>query len=243
VVSLAHSAVLLLAVLVLAPVLARVPMAALGGILAVTAWRMNDWHEIRQIFGRRFKSAVFAFVSTMVATVALDLTQAIIIGVGLSALIFVFQISRSKIVKVPVSVDKMRHAGYEMRCDPSNIVVVYVVGPLFFGTANTFSAAMENLNGARDVVLSLRTVPLLDTTGINVLETLIQRIESRGGKVYLSGLNDPVRSYLERAGILQHLGEDHVFWSGDQAIIAADRYRFAKLSTGEQKVVLNPSPV
>jgi SulP family sulfate permease len=233
VVSLVHSGVLLLAALVLAPVLARVPMPALGGILAVTAWRMNDWHEIRQIFGRRFKSAMFAFVSTMLATVALDLTQAIIIGVGLSALIFVFQISRSQIVKMPVSVEKMRAQGYEMRCDASRIVVVYVVGPLFFGTANTFNMAMENLNGAQDVVLSLRTVPLLDTTGIGVIEDLIRRVEDSGGKLYLSGLNDPVRSYLERSGVIAHLGEDHIFWSGDQAIIAADRYRAG----------LQPSPV
>ncbi len=243
VVSIVHSVVLLLAVFVLAPVLARVPMAALGGILAVTSWRMNDWHEIRQIFGRRFKSAMFAFVATMLATVALDLTQAIIIGVGLSALIFVFQISRSKVIKMPVLAEKMQAAGYEMRCDPSRILVVYVVGPLFFGTASTFSHAMENLIGAQDVVLSLRTVPLLDTTGIGVLEALIERVEANGGRVYLSGLNDPVRLYLERAGIVKHLGEDHVFWSGDQAIIAADRYRASQIPQSGETPLLQPSPV
>src|SRR5690606_4011220 len=102
------------AALVLAPVISRVPLAALGGVLAVTAWRMNEWDEIRSIFRRRFKSAMFAFVSTLIATVALDLTQAIILGVGLSALIFVFQSSRAKVVYAPVSVERMRTAGYEM---------------------------------------------------------------------------------------------------------------------------------
>ncbi|HEX2905675.1 MAG TPA: SulP family inorganic anion transporter [Phototrophicaceae bacterium] len=225
VVSLVHSAVLLLAALVLAPLLARVPMAALSGVLVVTAWRMNEWDEIRSIFSRRFKSAMFAFGSTLLATVALDLTQAIVLGVGLSAVIFVFQISRTKINIVPVSAETMRKQGYDLQTDGEKIAVVYVMGPLFFGTANAFNATMENINGARDVILSLRIVPLMDTTGISAIENAIERIEAKGGRVYLSGLNEPVRTYLERAGILKHLGNDHIFWSADQAIIAADHYR------------------
>ncbi len=225
VVSLVHSGVLLLAALVLGPVLARVPLAALAGVLAVTAWRMNEWFEIRQIFGRRFKSAIFAFTSTLIATVALDLTQAIILGVGLSALIFVVQISRTKVQIAPVSAEIMRKQGYELRTDGNQMAVIYIIGPLFFGTVNTFNTVAAQLNGARDIILSLRIVPLLDTTGIAALEDFIERQEAVGRRVYLSGLNEPVRAYLERAGILQHLGEDRVFWSADQAIIAADRYR------------------
>ncbi len=225
VVSIVHSVTLLLAALALAPLLSRVPMAALAGILAVTAFRMNDWPEIHELGRRRFKSALFAFLSTMLATVALDLTQAIILGVGLSALIFVAQISRGKVIVAPVQPEKMREQGYEMQSDGKGMIVAYVIGPLFFGTANTFNSALENLNGAKDVILSLRTVPLLDTTGIGVLEDLIARVEKNGGRVYLSGLNDPVRSYLERAGILKHLGEQNVFWSAYEAIVAADRFR------------------
>ena len=225
VVSLVHAGVLLLAALALSPVLARVPLAALAGVLAVTAWRMNEWFEIRQIFGRRFKSAMFAFVSTLIATVALDLTQAIILGVGLSALIFVVQISRTKVQIAPVSADIMRKQGYDLRTDGNRMAVIYIIGPLFFGTVNTFTNVAAQLNGAQDIILSLRIVPLLDTTGVAALEDFIERQEASGRRVYLSGLNDPVRAYLERAGILKHLGEDRVFWSADQAIIAADRYR------------------
>ncbi|HLV35722.1 MAG TPA: sodium-independent anion transporter, partial [Spirillospora sp.] len=73
--------------------------------------------------------------------------------------------------------------------------------------------------------LSLRTVPLLDTTGIRAIEDLIHRLEASGRCIYLSGLNDQVRSYLERAGIIAHLGEERVFWSAYEAIMAADRIR------------------
>jgi SulP family sulfate permease len=236
--SIVHSLALLLAALLLAPVISRVPLAALAGVLAVTAWRMNDWPEIREIFHRRFKSAMFAFVSTLIATVVLDLTQAIILGVGLSALIFVFQISRAQVVLAPVSVEKMRAEGYEMQCDADRIMVVYVVGPLFFGTVNTFNMALEKLNGVEDLVLSLRTVPLLDTTGIRAIEDLIQRLEGSGRRVYLSGLNDQVRSYLERAGIIAHLGEDRIFWNAYEAIMAADRYRAQQTSKDQDHKLL-----
>lgn len=233
VVSVTHALVLLLAALVFAQVMANIPMAALAGVLAVTAWRMNDWGEIRHIFGRRFKSAIFAFLTTLAATVALDLTQAIIIGLALSAVIFVFQISRGATTVTPASAETMRKRGYEMRTDSERMAVVYVVGPLFFGNCAAFSHALEDLGNIRDVILSLRTVPLLDTSGIGAIEALIERVEARGGQVYLSGLNEPVRSYLQRAGVLDHLGADHLFWSADQAIIAADGYRAGLLPPSE----------
>ena len=80
-----HAAILLLSMFVLAPVMSQIPLSALAGILIVTAWRMNDWENIHFIFGHKFKSGITKFAITMVATVFLDLTKAIIIGVALSA--------------------------------------------------------------------------------------------------------------------------------------------------------------
>jgi SulP family sulfate permease len=166
---------------------------------------------------------MFAFLTTLLATIALDLTQAIILGVGLSALIFVFQISRGKVSVSPVSADKMREAGHLMQSDGTQIAVVYVVGPLFFGTAPRFEEATGGLGGYQDVILSLRTTPLLDTTGLGQLDKLIHETEARGGRVWLAGLNEPVERYLQRAGILDHLGPDRIHWSAFEAIAAADR--------------------
>src|SRR5258708_12416111 len=154
---------------------------------------------------------MFAFTSTLIATVVFDLTQAIIIGVGFWAVIFVFQISRAKVDLAPVSVEKMRAEGYDRQFEGDRIIVAYIVGPLFFGTVSTFNAAMEHLNGMQDVILSLRTVPLLDTTGISALEDLIERLEHNGSPVYLSGLNEPVRSSLQPAGVTKHLADVHTF--------------------------------
>lgn len=226
--SIVHSIVLLCAALFLAPLISRIPMAALAGVLTVTAWRMNDWPVIRKIFQRKFLSPVLKFSVTMLATLALDLTQAIILGVGLAALMFILESSQAQVIVSPVSEEKMRKSGYNIISDTDRLFVVYVVGPLFFGTVNTFNSTMDAIEGECDVILSLRTVPLLDTTGIEALERQLNRIQQAGGRVYLSGLSDPVRADLERAGVIQRLGSDKVFWSAYEAIIAADRYRAQK---------------
>ena len=76
------------------------------------------------------------FLLTLAATAVFDLTQAIVLGLGFSALIFVFQSSNSEVLHRPVSVEAMRRQGYDLLHDADRIVVVYVVGPLFFGTVH-----------------------------------------------------------------------------------------------------------
>ncbi|MCC6906058.1 MAG: SulP family inorganic anion transporter [Anaerolineae bacterium] len=229
--SVVHAVALLLVVLLAAPVLQLVPLAGLAGVLAVTAFRMNDWPEIRTIFQRGFKSAIIVFVVTLIATIALDLTQAIIVGVGLSAVGFVLMISRASVSVSPALPDKLREAGYEMQTNPDHYRIVYMVGPLFFGSTTTFNAALEGTEG-KDVIFSLRTVPLIDVTGLAALEEAIHRVEAAGGHVFLSGLNPPVESYLRRCGLLDKLGPARVHWSAFEAIVAADQHRAPDAPSG-----------
>ncbi len=232
--SLVHSVILLAAVLVAAPLLSKIPLAVLAGVLAVTTWNMNAWPAIKHIFGRRFKTAMLSFVLTLMGTVILDLTQAILLGVLVSALVFIFRISQVVIEQLPVSAEKMLARGYAMKTEASQIMVIYVVGPLFFGTAAIFDDETENLKGIRDVVLSMRTVPLIDTTGLRSIDDLVMRLEKQGGRVYLSGLNKPVHDYLQRSGLLMRMGQESVHWSSLEAIIAADTYRAGQTTPDTQ---------
>jgi SulP family sulfate permease len=93
--SIVHSIVLLLCVLALAPLIAHVPLAALGGVLLITAWRMNEWESIHFFADTRIKHALIGMLITMLATVALDLTQAILIGLAISALLYIRQSAMS----------------------------------------------------------------------------------------------------------------------------------------------------
>ena len=88
-VSIFHSIALLISMFLLGPYMSKVPLSALAGVLIVTAWKMNDWQEIKGFFSRKIKTNLSQFLITMVATVIFDLTVAIVIGVFVSVVLFV----------------------------------------------------------------------------------------------------------------------------------------------------------
>ena len=73
----------------LGSLMSRIPLSALAGVLMVTAWRMNDWQEIKTLFHNRVKTNISQYLITMCATVVFDLTVAIVIGVMVSIILFV----------------------------------------------------------------------------------------------------------------------------------------------------------
>ena len=216
-----HGLALLAVALLLAPILERIPLAALSGVLLVTAWRMNEWPAIRFFFSRRLRHAIAAFVVTLFATVLLDLTQAIVIGFGLSTLIFMAQMSDLVVVRQGVDPGRLEAAGHRLT-DRHHAGAVYTLtGPLFFAAARKLLEEVESQDreDAR-LILSMRGVPLVDATGLEVLHELLTRQRRGGGDVLLAGLQVRVEALLRRAGFLEQLGEEHVFWSADRAILS-----------------------
>jgi SulP family sulfate permease len=224
--SIVHSTTLLFAILIAGPALSKIPLCVLAGVLAVTTWRMNNWPEIRKMVNHRFKSAITAYTITLAGTVVFDLTSAIILGVGISAIVFIFRISQIKIEVNLVDAQKMEQRGHKMLTPANRIAVIYVLGPLFFGTAAIFEDELLKMQNVQDVILSLRTVPIVDTTGLRVLDDFINRVHANGGQIYLSGTNEAVLNYLTRAKLIDRIGgQERIFWSSFEAIVSADRFR------------------
>jgi SulP family sulfate permease len=222
-VSVVHGLALLLIALVAGPLIARVPLAALGGVLMVTAYRMNEWETIRFFVHRHLRHALVAMAVTMIATVVLDLTQAIIIGVAVSAVAFVRQASALAVSREVVSSDRMRQRGHDFVDAHDHVQVIYVAGPLFFGSVNAFLESLEGVSASDTVILSMRGVPMVDAMAVQAIDEVIDRQQRGGGAVHLTGLQDAVHARLARARILDRLGPDRVHWSADQAILAAHR--------------------
>jgi sulfate permease, SulP family len=214
---------LLLSMFLLAPVMARIPLAALAGVLMVTAVRMSEWASIRSMFGRRFKTAIATFLVTLLATISLDLTQAILIGVALSALVFINQIASLEIDIQEVDPAKLLQRGV---VDPPNCAhmrVAFLTGPLFFAATGTFHEAFAHLEEPCIIVLSMRGVPMVDTSGLEAIQWLQDKMARRGGTLMFAGVHDNVRRMLERGGLVELVGEKNFFWSSDQAILEAGR--------------------
>ena len=221
-VSIIHSIALLASMFILAPVMGRVPLAALAGVLIVTAWRMNEWEGIHYIFSHRFKTAILTFTITMIATITLDLTQAILIGASLSAAMFLNDSASIDINVQEVDVEKLRRAGIETSGSCAHVRIAHLTGPLFFAATGNFNEEFARLKGAHVLILSLRGVPLIDTSGLQVMAHLAARIRNEGGTLMLAGVHSEVLKMLERGGLVELIGRENIASSADQAIVAAE---------------------
>ncbi|MBQ2668262.1 MAG: SulP family inorganic anion transporter [Clostridia bacterium] len=210
-----HAAFLLISMFLLGGVMSRLPMAALAGVLMMTAWRMNEWHEIRHIFKRGFKSEIAQYLITLIATVVFDLTIAIVIGIAFSLLAF---ISRVLEVRLDHSmVDESRLPNVDME-KYANTCVVYITGAVFFANTQKIVDYMNKLPKADRIVFSMRGVPVMDPDAAQAIMKLAETYDVQGVEVLMCGLNDTVRKVLDRAGVVDQIGEEHFYWSVDRAL-------------------------
>src|SRR5215213_3557262 len=221
-VSIIHAVGLLLSMFLLTPFMERIPLAALAGVLMVTAVRMNEWDAINFIFGKRFKTDMIAFTITMFATIVLDLTQAILIGSFLAGAVFLNKIASIDIDVQEVDADKLRQRGIETEGKCQHVRVAFLTGPLFFAATGQFNEAFQNLGDTHALILSMRGVSLIDTAGIEAIHRLHARLHQRGGTLMFAGVHDNARNMMERGGLVDAIGEDNFFWSSDQAIVEAE---------------------
>ena len=237
-VSVIHALALLASMFLLAPVMSRIPLAALAGVLSVTAWRMNDWEAIHYIFGHRFKTAMITFGITMVATIVLDLTQAILIGAFLSGAVFLSQIASMDIEVQDVDPAKLRERGIQNAGNCRHVRVAYLTGPLFFAATSNFNEAFAHLENTHALILSMRGVPLIDTSGLQALQQVLEKLKHQGGTLMLAGVHEQSLRMLERGELVEVIGQDNIFWSADQAIVAAEQ-RGCAYCVEESRTALN----
>lgn len=222
-VSIVHAVGLLLSMFLLAPFMGRIPLAALAGVLMVTAFRMNEWAAIKFIFGKRFKTDMIAFTITMLATVVLDLTQAILIGSFLAGAVFLNKIASIDIEVQEVDIERLKQKGIETAGKCQHVRVAFLTGPLFFAATGQFNEAFQNLKDTHALILSMRGVSLIDTAGIEAIHRLHERLHKQGGTLMFAGVHDNAYNMMKRGGLVETIGVENFFWSSDQAIVAAEK--------------------
>lgn len=219
-----HAVILLLSMFILAPIMSVIPLSALSGVLIVTAWRMNDWKNIRFIFSHKFKSGMMKFFITMGATVVLDLTQAIIIGVAFSSFLIIVKLTDIDITVSDIEPDRLEELGIHMPKVSKKVKVAYLTGTIFFAVVDKLSKqllAQEEI--AEALILSMRGVPVIDLSGIQALLELVTELEAHGTEVYLTSVQPKVLAEMRRGGLIDLIGEEYVFQSAEQAIVIAQK--------------------
>lgn len=214
-----HALGLLAFMFILGPVMAKIPLSALAGVLMVTAFRMNDWQEIRYIFSHHFKGAAAKYLITMAATIVFDLTTAILIGVVTALVLLVSRLANIEINYEKVNMDRVRSSDAALAKEFGNAVVAYLTGSVIFANTQAIEE-METCTKEYDtVLLSMRGVSYMDISGAIAFMHVLSDLQAEGKRILLCGVPTSTMAMLKRSDIYDMIGEENFYWSVEKAIL------------------------
>ncbi|MEO6209534.1 MAG: SulP family inorganic anion transporter [Gemmatimonadaceae bacterium] len=207
---------------------AYIPMATLAAILVVVAYHMSEWRSfIAEL--RSPKSDVAVLLTTFLLTVLVDLTVAISVGMVLAAFLFIRRmasLTNVSIITRELQFGLEADGGAEELLDaaavPAGVEVYEINGPFFFGAAQSFKDAVSQVAGHPQVlVLRMRNVPAMDSSGMHALLDVVRRSRKEGTSVVLSGLHTQPLAALTDAGALAEIGPANLVANIDLALARA----------------------
>lgn len=226
-----HAVTLLLITLFFGHWAALIPMAVLAAILVVVSYNMCEWRTFRSEL-RAPKSDVVVLLTTFTLTVLVDLTVAVEVGMVLAA--FLFMKRMAEVTNVSLVNREFADEGGDESADPNAIatrsvppgVEVYEIdGPFFFGAAESFKQTVGSMGRSPKVlIVRMRKVPVIDSTGINTLRDLARRYRKDGTLFIISGVHSQPVMALTNAGLYDEIGEANICGNIDDALNRARIY-------------------
>jgi SulP family sulfate permease len=204
-----HSVVLILVVFLAGSLVAKIPLAALAGVLMVTAVRMVDVGNVRAVL-RATRSDAVVLILTACATIALDLIVAVEIGIAVAAFFALCNVARTATAtRDGGAPDPELDADAEVALLRDHVLVYRLDGALFFGAAQRFLRELTAVTGVRVVILRLADLQVLDATGAQALGEIVTELERRHITVLLKGARADHLRTLTAVGVLDRLAHEH----------------------------------
>lgn len=212
--------------ILLAPVIVKIPLAALSAILIVVAWNMSEIKHIKLILKAPRADRIVLFV-TFLLTLFVDLNIAIQTGIALAAILFIH--SMMDAVKIKSYDDEEEEDddpdATSRKIIPKGVEVYEINGPLFFGITERLVDTLALFEVTpKAFILRLRHVPMIDAAGLHALEVLDQKLKDKNSVLILSGVNKNVRIYIQKSRLDQQIGEENIVNHIDKAIERAENY-------------------
>jgi len=185
-----HAVSLFLIMYFFAPLVGKIPLAALASVLIVVCWNMSEVPHFIRLF-KAPKGDVAILLTAFFLTVLVDLTVAVEVGMILAAFLFMKRMGEHE------------HVIVKEKGDPENGVAIFEVkGPLFFGVADRLKDAYQGLNAPPKIfILRMRHVPVLDATGMHALKELSRRCASENTKLVLWEVQAEPADLLRKFGL------------------------------------------
>ncbi len=210
----------LAAMLILSPLAAYIPRAALAAMLILAAYGMVDRKEIGRLW-RGARGDALIMTVTLLATLFLPLQFAVLSGILMSLTYYIIKTSTPRVHTVLPDAT-FKHFTYQPNKPPCpQLSIIKISGDLYFGAVNHVEEAIRQIltrnPNQRFLLLRMHGCNHCDISGIHMLEALRRLCRERGGDLYLMKVQKPVYTLMESTGFCNQLGQDH-FLTEDQAI-------------------------
>ncbi len=212
-------------VVLVAPLAAYLPKAAMAGILFLVAWGLIDFHEIRHILKASGRDAAVMLV-TFFGAVFLELEFAIFAGILLSLVLYLERVSKPKIVtRVPdPRLDKRAFSSATDIPECPQLKFIRIDGSLFFGSVSHLQETFDRLRAEypeqKHLAIICEGINFVDLQGGEALLEEAQRRRAMGGDLYLINVKQGLWEDLDRCGCLDVTGARNIFQSKAAAIHA-----------------------
>jgi SulP family sulfate permease len=205
-----HSGFLMLFMLIAAPLASYVPLASLAAVLAVVAWTMAEKREFATLI-RSSRGDATVLLATFLLTIFRDLTEGILVGFALGAVIFINRMAETTGIEdsTPlVSADRADDGNgdrvpYDSKLAVDPEVLVYrITGAFFFGAASAVGTVLDSIaDKHKAFVIDVAAVPFLDSTAANAMGRVAARAKRHGVKLFITGASPAVRRALLTHGV------------------------------------------
>ena len=214
-------ALTLLAIVVFAAPLARfIPLSVLAAILLVVSYNMGEWREIPELL-KLSRFEIGTWLVTLLLTVFADLTVAVEAGMILAALVYIRKVTQTTTVsEVTAEYIREGHAHILQHKEiPSYVSIFRIHGPFLFGATDKLDAIVSRLDELPPIViLRLRNMTAIDSTGLQALEKFADQVHESGRKLIFCGAREQPAKGMQEAGLHGHLGRQNVCFSVTEAL-------------------------
>jgi len=201
-----HSACVLMAMMILAPLAGHIPLAALAGVLIVVAWNMIEKEEAWALL-RHEPGDALVLGATFLLVIFRDLTTGILVGFLLGSILFIQRMSAVAQISADVPLAGLDRPDDPAPYDPpsaadADIVIHRIRGAFFFGAASTVGAVLDRIaSHPRAFVIDFSEVPFLDSSGARMIVLLADKLRRGGGRVFLTGTEGAKQRTLAALGL------------------------------------------
>jgi len=228
-----HAVTLLVLMIAFAPYAGLIPLAALSAVLVYIAWNMSELPNFITILKGPRGDAVILLL-TFLLTVIIDLTVAVQVGVLLAAVLFLKKMTDTATVKICTILAKENAEEHPDKRDeeilfredvPEDTTVFEIKGPFFYAIANLLDEALLKLEKTpRFFILRMRSVPMIDATGIQALKAFSKKCHKKGITLLISGARKEIVDLFAKSGLEQDVGKEHFFPNIDAALAFVKEY-------------------